>query len=109
MAFKFPGLDVALFTVLWIVLGGFGVWQVATVGSVPWYLAVCIVTGLAALGMWFQVPSAGYIFGSINVLLTLIGLLGLVFSGFEIKLLFKVITTTAAAITAFQWAAAVED
>ena len=109
MAYKFPGGDVAFCTAIWILVAVVGIWMSITAGHFPWYIAVCVVTGIAGLGMWFQSRSAGYIFGTVNALLTIIGIIGLLTAGFSLTLAARVAGTMYATWIAFHWAATVDD
>ena len=109
MAYKYPGGDVAFCTAIWILLAVAGIWMGITAGRFPWYIAAGVVTGIAGLGMWFQIRSAGYIFGTVNALLTIIGIIGLFMGGFSLKFAARVAGTMYATWIAFRWAATVDD
>lgn len=103
MAYKFPGEDVALSTALWILLAAGGIYYGISAGHFPWYIAVCVLNGIAGLGMWFQVRLAGFIFGGINALLASIGLFAIVSGGFTLKIAVQVAAMLFAAWTAYDW------
>ena len=105
MAFRFPGVDVALCTVTWILLAVAGIYFGITEGHFPGYIAVAVLIGIAGLGMWFQVRSAGYLFGAVNAILAILGLLGMLKVGFSIKSAVRLAGMIYAAWIAFEWAA----
>lgn len=104
MGFRYPGGDVATCTVLWIVIAAGAVWLGVTSGDFPWYFAACTLTGAAGAAMWFQVRAAGYIFGGINALFAVIGILGLFVMPFSWGHLARLAGALYASSTAILWA-----
>ena len=109
MSYRFPGFEVASCTAIWILIA-FGAGLTFFVsGELRWYLAVCMVTGLAGLGMWFQIRFAGHVFGTINALLAAIGVLALVAGGFSLRTAIRAAANAYMAWVAFNWAATADD
>lgn len=103
MRFKYPGGIVALVTSIWIIVPFLGIAVAFNLGHFPWYIVAGIVTGLAAIGMWFQVRAAGFVFGCVNILLSVVGLLVLLLDRFSLTLCLRVAVTIYTAYVAFSW------
>ena len=104
MRFRYPGLSVALVTSFWILTIPLGIWVAFSLGYLPWYIIAAIVTGQCAMGIWFQIRSAGYVFGGINILLSIVGLVVLFLEGFSLWLCLRIAATTYTAIISMAWA-----
>ena len=107
--FKYPGFDVAFCTGIWIIFGIMAICIAPTMGRIPWYFIAVIVTAIPALGMWFQLRFAGYVFGSINGFLALIGILAILLGGFSTYTCLRVAAVAATAWISFRWALGLED
>ncbi len=91
MELKYPGGDLALSTGVWILMGVACIWLGIHKGQMAWYLYAVIITACFALGIWFQIRSAGYAFMFVNILLAVIGTLGLLLNGVSVKPIVKII------------------
>ncbi len=109
MQFKYPGLDAAIVTCLWIAAIPLSIWVAIDLGYVPWYVVASSVTGFAALGMWFRLIPAGYIFAIVNILLSVVGVLGMLLNGYSLHLLARAVFNAYSAYVALVWARSDED
>ena len=103
MKFKYPGFDVAIVTAIWIAILPLGIMVGFSLGYFPWYVYAGMFTGLCAVGMWFQIKTAGYVFAGVNILLSIVGILGIVLGGFSGKVLVQTVFKIYSAVVAIGW------
>jgi hypothetical protein len=104
MKFKYPGGDIAFVTSIWLLAIPLGISLGLAQGHFAWYVVVAVLVGLVACGMWFQSAAAGYVFGGVNVLMAVIGLLGLLLGGLSLRDSARVAYVIYSAWVAIAWA-----
>lgn len=77
MAFKPPGGELTVWSVIWIVFGVGALYVAATMELAGYYiLGACV--GLPAVGMWFEQRWCGYVFAGLMALTIPLALIALV-------------------------------
>lgn len=106
MKFEYPGSDVALCTSIWILLGAVSVWMGIQMGHLPWYMILAAHVAILAIGMWFRIRFAGYAFGTVNLLLALMGIVAVIAlpGSRSLKVCSRIIGNLYAGWIAIEWA-----
>jgi hypothetical protein len=106
---KYPGIDVALTTAIWVFIVPLGIFVGVSQGNFPWYVIGAIFIGLAATGMWFQISTAGYAFGVANILLSIIGFVTMFMEDLSVKNYARLTFTAYSAYVAIAWSLKQEE